>query len=332
MDIPVDQNEETLENSVTEVIGTLPLPIQNFLQSPERDQISIKLTNKYSLHLDQASRFEKAYLFMLMGILTPEQFVSDLQAAGIDQVTVKALANDVNEEVFKPLRQKERQGSPAVASTRPSSPVQPATVPNPTPLVSPVGERTSAPYAGARPQPLTPFNLPGADARPDDLFRASTRTVAPIQAPGPTPQLAQAPVTSPAPIPIPPAPLPPRPTIPTPAQMPVEKVFTPVQTAREEALGGTLRTMATDMLAVNEHREPEPVQYKGTVFTPPMLMEKIPELIPVSPKPLVPLPIPVFHNTSTPSSIRPVARPTVTLSPSSELIKEYSSDPYREPV
>jgi hypothetical protein len=100
----------------------------------------------------------------------------------------------------------------------------------------------------------------------------------------------------------------PQAVVPTPAHMPVEKVFTPPQPAqspREEALGGTLRTMATDMLAVNEHREPEPVQYKGTVFTPPILMEKIPEMVPITPKPQSPLP-PAPQITNAPPSIRPV--------------------------
>ena len=318
----------TLEESVLTVVATLPKPIQDFLTGPERDAVTIKIATKYNLHTDQAGEFQRAFLFMLMGISSPEQFVSELQSAGIDSETVKSLANDVNEEVFKPLREKERSGNvekPLVVTSVPAQPVVASR-----PIQAPVSttERIPAPYAGGRPQPLTPFNLPGADAHPNDLFRSATRSVAPVPI-QPPPPATTAPITPTPPVPIA-APVPQAPKLtPPPAQMPVEKVFTPeppARTAREGALGGTLRTMATDMLAVNEHREPEPVQYKGTVFTPPVIMEKIPVLLPVTPKP------PTVTNVPSAPSIQPMSRPTVTSSPSSELIKEYSSDPYREPV
>lgn len=316
METPPINTVEDFDTNVMSVLRTLPVPIQEFLTSPERDSVTVRIVGRYNLHVDQSGQFQKAFLFMLMGIFSPEEFVNNLVEAGISEETVRSLANDVNEMVFKPLREKEREEN-VVAS--------PVPAPQPVVIPAPSLERTPVPYAGARPQPLTPFNLPGADAHPNDLFRTSTRTVTP----GPLLQSVQAPVTPPTPIPAP------QPIVPAPAQMPPEKLYTPpqpVQAPREEALGGTLRTMATDMLAVNEHREPEPVQYKGTVFTPPVLMETLPKMVPVSPKPS-PIPAPVVsRETSVPSSIRPGARPTVTPSPSSELITEYSSDPYREPV
>jgi hypothetical protein len=332
-EIPTRNDQEgEFDTNVQEVFSSLPGPIQDFLTGPERDAVTIRISNAHNLHADQAGAFQKAFIFMLMGISSPEEFVSELIEAGIPELTVRALANDVNEMVFKPLREKERkvntETTDTVDSRPPKSITPPATY---TAHIAPA-EKMPAPYAGARPQPLTPFNLPGTDAHPDDLFRTSTRTVASVQAANPVPQPSSPPVNK---VSAPPQPIvPPQAPQPTPAQMPVEKVFTPVQpaqTTREESLGGTLRTMATDMLAVNEHREPEPVQYKGTVFTPPILMEKIPEMVPVAPKPQSPLP-PAPQITNAPPAIRPVVRPTVTSSPSSDLIKEYSSDPYREPV
>lgn len=325
MEEQIQQSELSLTDAVSSLVAELPKPIQEFIRGPERDQIAIKLAEKYKLHVDQAGIFQLAYLHMLIGVSSPEEFVKTLKEGGISQDVVTGLTNDVNEMVFKPLREKEREGSVAtttVLAPKSTPPLQTAATPVPS------LEQTAAPYAGARPQPLTPFNLPGADARPDDLFRASTRTVGPVQASSPISQPVQAPITPPIPTPLPPITL-------APAHMPVERISIPAQPVRaprEEALGGTLRTMATDMLAVNEHREPEPVQYKGTVLTPPMLREKVSEMNPVSPKSSSPLPPPVSMGTNVPPSIRPVVRPTVTLSPSSELIKEYSSDPYREPV
>ena len=334
-------SELSLGNAVSVVVSELPSAIQEFLRSPERDEIALRLSQKYTLHADQAGVFQLAYLHMLIGVSSPEEFSSTLVSAGILPETVSRLIYDVNEEVFKPLREKERTGTIATPSPALPTPVQPVMTPQP-PVTPPLGtnERTPAPYVGARPQPLTPFNLPGADAHPDDLFRSSTRTVASALAAIQTPAAIVVTVTPPAKsIQTPAAAVVPTASevrvMPPPAQMPPEKLYTPpqpVQAPREEALGGTLRTMATDMLAVNEHREPEPVQYKGTVFTPPVLMETLPKMVPVSPKPS-PIPAPVVsRETSVTPLIRPVTRPTVTPSPSSELITEYSSDPYREPV
>ena len=60
---------------------------------------------------------------MIMGIFSPEQFAKDLADVGVSPETVRALANDVNEEVFKPLRTFfQRQGIAASFEARVGSP------------------------------------------------------------------------------------------------------------------------------------------------------------------------------------------------------------------
>ncbi len=322
--------EISLSEAVSRLVSELPSAIQEFIRGPERDQIAIDLAKKYSLHVDQAGIFQLAYLHMLIGVISPEEFVKTLKDSGIPNETVMALANDVNEMVFKPLREKERTGdinTPSVVSPVLQEPIAPAATKSAPDTTT---ERTPAPYAGARPQPMAPFNLPGTDAHPDDLFRGSARTVTPMpSAPAPVPPTIVAPKPTPTPIP-PPVVAAPVPA--APAQMPVEKSYTPPQPRVESqsALGGTLRTMATDMLAVNEHRAPEPVQYKGSVYTPPTLIEKVAPVVPPPPKPQMPLSAAVFHEAAPPVQSPP--RIAVTPSPSSNLVKEYSTDPYREPI
>ena len=318
----------TLEEGVLDILTTLPKPLQEFLTGPERDAVTLKISSAHTLHADQAGAFQRAFLFMLMGIFTPDQFVQDLKDAGIDSATVSALAQDVNEEVFKPLREKERQGNvgaqkavSALATPVRSSPAPVSVTPSPTPV--PVSSPVPVPpFLGARPQPLTPFNLPVSNVPANDIFRSYTRSV-----PEPVP----APVV-PAPLSIPTQSPPPPPVVlrqipQTPVPPPVERTaperipITPTRT-EHASLGGTLRTMATDMQAVNEHREPEPVAYKGTAFTPPIL-EPIRPTTPA--KRSEPVHIPT-------APTPPISTVPVTPTPANELIKEYSTDPYREPM
>ncbi|MBU0750293.1 hypothetical protein KKH15_02130 [Patescibacteria group bacterium] len=100
-------------------MSELPAPIQNFLTGPERSAKILELSNKYSLHADQAGVFERAFLFMLLGISTPTEFSEQLRAAGVSEQSVKGLINDVNEGVFKKLRQQEQTDGIAAPSSAP---------------------------------------------------------------------------------------------------------------------------------------------------------------------------------------------------------------------
>ena len=108
----VDQNidEVAFQKNIHTVLHTLPKALQDFLTSEERDVVALHISSRYSLHVDQAGSFQRAYLLMLMGLLTPAEFVGSLESAGISSETIKSLTNDVNEMVFKPLREKERIG------------------------------------------------------------------------------------------------------------------------------------------------------------------------------------------------------------------------------
>ena len=116
-------DEISIEDAVAVLMAELPRPVQEFILSEERNRISADLSQKYRLHADQAGVFDESYMFMLLGTLSPDAFMTRLVGAGIPTETVRALANDVNEQVFIPLRIKEQQGEPAgripVAATKP---------------------------------------------------------------------------------------------------------------------------------------------------------------------------------------------------------------------
>lgn len=128
------KDELTVEDAVATLLGELPKPVRDFVTSPERARIALSLTYKHRLHADEAGEFERAYMFMLLGISSPEEFVDTLTRAGIPPETVRALAQDVNEQVFVPLRKAEQTPKrppviPVQATTLPGS-----TVPVPPPI------------------------------------------------------------------------------------------------------------------------------------------------------------------------------------------------------
>jgi len=148
------------DEAVEFMYAQLPSQIQDFLISPERSALVSELSQKHGLHVDQAGQFERAFLFMLLGVNTPEEFVSSLTAAGLSSGTVNALAADVNARVFVPLRDAERRGGEG------------ALLPTPTarqaPLPPPAIEYEPAPPARTLPgssEPV-PVSLPAAASAP----------------------------------------------------------------------------------------------------------------------------------------------------------------------
>ena len=139
------EGAQTVEDAIGTLVGGLPGPVRDFVTSPERARIALSLSEKYNLHVDQAGEFEKAYMFMLLGIASPEEFVDTLTKAGLPPDTVRGLAKDVNEQVFVPLRKAEQ--TPA-APKQEAAPVLPGTS---LPVPPPVPHRTPAPPLVAPP-------------------------------------------------------------------------------------------------------------------------------------------------------------------------------------
>ena len=122
-----DREQQDLDVEIATVFKDLPKPVQGFLLSEDRGRVARELSQKYSLHVDQAGEFERAFILMLLGVEKPEEFVSSLSAAGLTQDVINGLAADVNERVFIPLREAER----AAASRPIPAPKKPEPIPPP---------------------------------------------------------------------------------------------------------------------------------------------------------------------------------------------------------
>ena len=106
----------------------LPPVIRTYLAEGKYTTVARNLTAKYGLRIDQAGVLERELMLLLMGIENPEEFTQALlEEAQLDQKTINSLSQDVNEQVFIPLRKEEenkgvnapQSAIPAAEPTRP---------------------------------------------------------------------------------------------------------------------------------------------------------------------------------------------------------------------
>jgi len=106
----MDQQEPTFEDSVAQVMKTLPPIIRAYLAKGTYTEVAKKMTTKYGLRIDQAGVLERELMLLLMGIETPPEFVQALiEEARLDQKVVNNIVRDVNEMVFIPLHDEEQK-------------------------------------------------------------------------------------------------------------------------------------------------------------------------------------------------------------------------------
>lgn len=138
VDDELDLNDSDIEWSVATLMETLPAPVRTFVRSQERKDIALALSQKYRLHVDQAGTFERSFLYMLLGVSSPTEFVSELRGAGIPDDIVTSLTSDLNEQVFKKLRRQEEAAVTPVPPPAPIAPAPPVPQPSPAPRPEPV--------------------------------------------------------------------------------------------------------------------------------------------------------------------------------------------------
>lgn len=110
----------TLEESFKQVMKTLPPPIRQYLQQGKHSNVANSLTTKYGLHIDQGGTLEREITLLLMGIESPDDFTQTLATeARLDQKIINGIVQDVNEQIFMPLREEMRKGAATSASPAP---------------------------------------------------------------------------------------------------------------------------------------------------------------------------------------------------------------------
>lgn len=153
-----DQSPElTLDESVKQVMQTLPPVIRNYLSQGKYSVVAKNLMTKYNLHVDQGGILEREIMLLLMGVDTPDEFTQSLaEEANLNQQTVSSIVQEVNTQIFIPLQEEMRNmARNAVKPMRPAMPMpSETTFRSPTPANPQLPQRpplSSAPsYSGAR--------------------------------------------------------------------------------------------------------------------------------------------------------------------------------------
>jgi len=198
----------SLEESVAEVMANLPAPIRSFIARGDARAAAAGIRNKYQLHVDAAGVVEREMLLLLAGLEPQSEFVASLaQEAQLDQETIERIVNDINVQIFVPLREQIRIATdlnpsatsnpvPPASSGQQPTEQRPAGIPagwTPPPAPSP---RITPPQQGA-PQfrPAAPQTI----GRPASPMPSVPKPPAPVSTMPPAPQFR--PVTHVAPLP-----------------------------------------------------------------------------------------------------------------------------------
>ena|SRR3989344_1877023 len=166
-----------------------PQPIQDAISDPGTALTILALGKKANLHIDTIGTIAELNTSMLLGLISPLEFLDELIRLQIPEAQAKQIMIEINQKIFMPIQQKMR--GPQVAN--PISP-PPKPPPPPSPKVSlPTPEHTLSDHEEAHIEiGAPPPNLPGA----------SSTTPPSLQAP-PLPKPVQRPLPPPPPPPPP---------------------------------------------------------------------------------------------------------------------------------
>lgn len=196
----MDPNQEpTFEDSVKEVMEALPPVLRHYLADAKYVPVVQGLMQKYKLRVDQSGVLERELILLLMGIESAQEFTDTLaNQAGLNLLTISSIIQDINTQIFMPLRDAERRGvlpeptKPPQPQAMPArTPAQPPAVPpqpKPMPTAAPVMQMPSSyapppqspryPHQQAQ-EPAITFTRPAANKPAPPPQRAEDRSSAP---------------------------------------------------------------------------------------------------------------------------------------------------------
>lgn len=230
-----DKKEMTFEESVIQLLKTLPPPVRSYLVKKKHVPVIERLTARYGLHIDQSDVLERETILLLMGTENPTEFEEALISDGeIPRETVGKILADINTEIFIPLQQQMRESAAAsaVSSQVPVASVVPDKSVPETPIAKMVMQHPSVVHTAAPipPQaPQSPYRMPEGYVPPvpsAPIFRTGVSQTEPVAQPAVPPRIPQpaphADTTVPASSSLPPHAL--RPTVTPPPQAPGSSV------------------------------------------------------------------------------------------------------------
>jgi hypothetical protein len=145
------QKDLTIEDSLKQVLQTLPSFIREYLSQGKYTLVAQGLMAKYKLRVDQGGVLERELMLLLMGIESPDEFVKALvEEAGLEQGIVNSIVTDVNTQVFVPLRKEEESLSKQTSAQPVAKPVSAPKPAMPAPAhIAPLPPKMAMPKSGS---------------------------------------------------------------------------------------------------------------------------------------------------------------------------------------
>jgi len=106
---------EKSQTILTEQFNALPKEIQDSILESNWKEVVHRITEKYSLHIDQGGAMETIVFLTMLGINEPTDFISNLKKeVRITQSLAQAITDEIQEEIFQKIRTDvmERQKNP----------------------------------------------------------------------------------------------------------------------------------------------------------------------------------------------------------------------------
>lgn len=94
-----------------------PRIVQDVVTSPATEHILEELGKQYGLHVDAAGLLIKLTSYMLIGYAKPEESFQELRSAGVPEQQARQIIDEINKQIFVPLREQMRMKSGNTQST-----------------------------------------------------------------------------------------------------------------------------------------------------------------------------------------------------------------------
>lgn len=192
------------DQEIEQAIKRSPKLIQNEIMTGEDTAVIIAgLGKTRGLHIDQIGTLAELNRNMLLGLISPDEFLKDLIEAKIPEKDARDIMKEINEKIFVPLREEMRKGLPTevkhaevkppqAQSVAPQEPresiLQPRTTMIPANPNLPQRPAEASGVGGSRPTQtpsITPKYVP-----PKKYFHLQNNKI-PTTPPQPSPQLRQ---------------------------------------------------------------------------------------------------------------------------------------------
>lgn len=119
------------------ISNKVPLPVQEALSSETTITTISNLGVSSKLHIDEIGLIAELNVQMLLGLISPPEFLQELITAGIAEKDAREIMTEINQKIFVPLREEMRKGPQQEKPPMPRPTLPPTVPPAPPPPMPP---------------------------------------------------------------------------------------------------------------------------------------------------------------------------------------------------